>query len=175
MQSSSNKNKLILIGVFLVALVVAVVLATTGGEDTPEAFDPNSISKPEVEVPEGDPPEELEIEDITEGEGTEAQPGDTLTMQYVGVNYSNGKEFDSSWEGGEPFTFQIGAGSVIPGWDEGIVGMKVGGRRQLIIPPDLGYGAEGSPPDIPPNETLVFVVDLLDVEATPEAPAPPTP
>ncbi len=173
MQNSSTTSKLILIGVFVVALVAAVVIASSGGEDSSEPFDPNSISKPEVEVPDGEPPKELEIEDITEGEGTEAAAGDTLTMQYVGVNYSNGEEFDSSWDAGEPFTFQIGAGSVIPGWDQGIVGMKVGGRRQLIIPPDLGYGAQGSPPDIPPNETLVFVVDLLDVQATPEqAPAP---
>lgn len=175
MQSSSNTSKLILIGVFVVGLVVAVILATSGGDDAPEAFDPDSISKPEVEVPDGDPPTELEIEDITEGEGTEAAAGDTLTMQYVGVNYSNGKEFDSSWDGGEPFTFQLGAGNVIPGWDQGIEGMKVGGRRQLIIPPDLGYGAQGSPPDIPPDETLVFIVDLLDVQATPAATPPPAP
>ncbi len=164
MQSSSNKSKLILIGVFLVALVVAVILATTGGDDAPEAFDPTSISKPEVEVPDGPPPDELQINDITEGEGTEAQVGDTLTMQYVGVNYSNGKEFDTSWDKPEPFSFQLGAGSVIPGWDQGIVGMKVGGRRELTIPPDLGYGAQGSPPDIPPDETLIFIVDLLDVQ-----------
>jgi peptidylprolyl isomerase len=173
--NQSNRNKLILIGVFVVGLVVAVILATSGGEESSEPFDPDSISKPEVEVPDGEPPKELEIEDITEGEGTEAAAGDTLTMQYVGVNYSNGEEFDSSWESGEPFSFQLGAGSVIPGWDQGIAGMKVGGRRQLIIPPDLGYGAQGSPPDIGPNETLVFIVDLLDVQATPEptpAPAP---
>ncbi len=169
----SNQSKLILIGVFVVGLVVAVILATGGGEDSPEAFDPDSISKPEVEVPDGPPPKELEIEDLTEGEGTEAQAGDTLTMQYVGVSYSNGKQFDASWDNGEPFTFQLGAGSVIPGWDQGIAGMKVGGRRQLIIPPDLGYGAQGSPPAIGPNETLVFIVDLLDVEATTEpVPAP---
>ena len=111
MQSSSNTSKLILIGVFLVGLVVAVILATTGGDDAPEAFDPTSISKPEVEVPDGPPPDELQINDITEGEGTEAQVGDTLTMQYVGVNYSNGKEFDTSWDKPEPFSFQLGAGS----------------------------------------------------------------
>ncbi len=173
MQSQSNNTKLILIGVFIVGLVVAALLATSGGDDSPEAFDPDSISKPEVEVPDGPAPKELQINDITEGEGTEANPGDTLTMQYVGVSYSNGEEFDSSWDAGEPFTFQLGAGSVIPGWDQGIAGMKVGGRRELIIPPDLGYGAQGSPPDIKPNETLVFIVDLLDVEATAEpVPAP---
>lgn len=166
-------RRLIIIGVFLVGLVVAVIVATSGGDASPEAFDPDSISKPEVEVPDGAPPKELEINDITEGEGAEAQPGDTLTMQYVGINYSNGEEFDSSWDAGEPFTFQIGAGSVIPGWDQGIAGMKVGGRRELIIPPNLGYGRQGQPPDIGPNETLVFIVDLLDVQAATEpAPAP---
>ena len=80
----------------------------------------------------------------------------------MGVNYSNGKEFDSSFDSGQPFTFTLGAGEVIPGWDEGVEGMKVGGRRQLIIPPRLAYGAEGSPPAIGPNETLIFVIDLLD-------------
>lgn len=169
----SNQSKLILIAVFVVGLVVAVIVATGGGDDSPEPFDPDSISKPEVEVPDGPPPKELQIEDITEGEGEEAVPGATLTMQYVGINFSDGKEFDSSWDSGEPFTFQLGAGSVIPGWDQGIVGMKVGGRRQLIVPPDLGYGEQGSPPLIKPNETLLFVVDLLDVEVSAEpTPAP---
>ena len=95
-------------------------------------------------MPDGPPPKTLQIDDITEGDGAEAKAGDTLTMQYVGVNYSNGKQFDASWDNGQPFTFQLGAGSVIPGWDQGIQGMKVGGRRELIIPPDLGYGAQGS-------------------------------
>ena len=85
-------------------------------------------------------------------------------MQYVGVNYADGKQFDASWDNGQPFTFQLGSGQVIQGWDQGIAGMKVGGRRELIVPPDLGYGAQGSPPTIEPNETLVFVVDLLDVQ-----------
>ena len=88
-------------------------------------------------------------------------------MQYVGVNYSNGEEFDSSWSTGQPFEFQLGSGGVIPGWDEGIPGMKVGGRRELIIPPDLAYGQQGRPPDIGPDETLVFVVDLVDVQPAP--------
>ena len=87
-----------------------------------------------------------------------------LTMQYVGVNYADGKQFDASWDNGQPFNFQLGSGQVIKGWDEGIAGMKVGGRRELIVPPDLGYGAQGQPPAIGPNETLVFVVDLLDVQ-----------
>ena len=96
-------------------------------------------------------------------------------MQYVGVGYSNGKEFDSSWSAGQPFTFQLGSGWVIPGWDQGIEGMKVGGRRELIIPPDLGYGEQGQPPAIKPDETLVFVVDLLDVQPPGAAPAPAPP
>ena len=89
--------------------------------------------------------------------------GDEVTVQYVGVNYESGEEFDSSW-GREPFSFTVGAGMVIPGWEQGIAGMKVGGRRELIIPPDLAYGEAGSPPSIPPNETLVFVIDLYAVK-----------
>jgi peptidylprolyl isomerase len=104
------------------------------------------------------------VRDADEGDGAEARAGDTVEVEYVGVSYSNGKEFDSSWERPEPFTYQLGAGQVIPGWDQGIAGMKVGGRRELVIPPDLAYGEQGSPPAIKPNETLVFVVDLLDVQ-----------
>jgi peptidylprolyl isomerase len=110
------------------------------------------------------PPKKLEIEDLEEGSGAEAKAGDLVTVQYVGVNYKNGEEFDASWNGGEPFTFPLGAGEVIAGWDQGVQGMKVGGRRELVIPPSLGYGATGSPPAIPPNEALIFVVDLLAVE-----------
>ena len=106
----------------------------------------------------------LEIKDLEEGTGAEAKAGDEVTVQYVGVNYKNGKEFDASWDRGEPFAFQLGAGMVIPGWDQGVEGMKVGGRRELIIPPELAYGPEGSPPAIGPNETLIFVIDLLEVE-----------
>ena len=156
------RTKLIAIGVFSVALVIAVIVVTTGNGDESAASE--EPTRPEVEVPDGEPPTALEIDDITEGSGAEAQTGDTVSMQYVGVNYSNGEEFDASWDRGEPYTFELGSGSVIPGWDEGIPGMKVGGRRELIIPPDLGYGAQGQPPDIPPNETLVFIVDLLDVQ-----------
>jgi len=115
-------------------------------------------------VPDGPPPADLQITDVTEGDGAEVQAGDTLTMQYVGVDYATGKEFDSSWDAGQPFTFQLGSGEVIPGWDQGLEGMKVGGRRELVIPPDLAYGKAGQPPTIKPNETLVFVVDLLDAE-----------
>jgi peptidylprolyl isomerase len=156
------QTKLIAIGVFLVAIVIGVVVATSGGDD--EEAPAEALTKPEVEVPDGPPPKELEITDITEGDGEEAQAGATVQMQYVGVNYSDGQEFDSSWSRDEPFTFTLGAGEVIPGWDEGIAGMKVGGRRELIIPPDLAYGKAGSPPAIGPDETLIFVVDLVDVQ-----------
>ena len=125
---------------------------------------PEVAGKPKVTVPEGPPPTELQIEDLKPGTGAEAKAGSQLSMNYVGVNYSNGEEFDSSFTAGAPIEFQLGTGAVIPGWDQGIEGMKVGGRRQLVIPPALAYGAQGSPPVIGPNETLVFVVDLLNVQ-----------
>ncbi len=119
--------------------------------------------KPEVDFPEGPPPGELQLVDLAEGEGAEAAPGDTAVVHYVGVAYSTGEEFDASWNRGEPFSFPLGAGNVIAGWDRGVVGMKVGGRRRLVIPPDLGYGDRGAGAVIAPGETLIFVVDLLDV------------
>ena len=119
-------------------------------------------TKPKVTVPKGAPPKKLVVKEIEKGSGATAESGDEVTVQYVGVNYKNGKEFDASWDRGEPFTFQLGAGMVIPGWDQGVEGMKVGGRRELIIPPELAYGPEGSPPAIGPNETLIFVIDLLE-------------
>ncbi|MFI5027430.1 MAG: FKBP-type peptidyl-prolyl cis-trans isomerase [Solirubrobacterales bacterium] len=114
-------------------------------------------------VPKGAPPKRLVVKEIEKGTGAEAKAGDEVTVQYVGVNYKNGKEFDSSWSRNEPFSFKLGAGMVIPGWDKGVAGMKVGGRRELIIPPNLAYGPAGAPPSIGPNETLVFVIDLLAV------------
>jgi peptidylprolyl isomerase len=123
----------------------------------------SSGKKPKVTVPDGPAPKELVVEDLEEGTGKAAKAGDALTMDYVGVSYSTGKEFDSSFSAGQPFDFTLGQGMVIAGWDEGIEGMKVGGRRKLIIPPDKAYGAQGSPPSIKPNETLVFVVDLLAI------------
>ncbi|MEX2395110.1 MAG: FKBP-type peptidyl-prolyl cis-trans isomerase [Actinomycetota bacterium] len=117
-------------------------------------------TKPTIEVPDDDPPSGLVITNIVDGDGKEAPPGATVTIHYTGVSWSTGEEFDSSWEG-EPATFPLG--NLIPGWQQGIPGMKVGGRRQLIIPPVLGYGEAGSPPVIAPNETLVFVIDLIDV------------
>ena len=125
-------------------------------------FDPNT-TKPEIELPEGGAPDELVIEDITVGDGAEATPGSTVAAHYVGVALSTGEEFDASWNRGEPLSFPVGTGRVIRGWDEGIVGMKVGGRRKLTIPPALGYGARGAGGVIGPNETLIFVVDLVDV------------
>ena len=105
----------------------------------------------------------LVIKDLITGTGKTATPGSTVTVNYVGVLYKGGKEFDSSWKRNQPFTTPLSSGSVIEGWVQGIPGMKVGGRRELIIPPRLGYGKTGSPPTIPANATLVFVVDLLSV------------
>jgi peptidylprolyl isomerase len=122
-----------------------------------------TLSKPTVDVPAGAPPADLEITDITVGDGPEAQPGQRVSVQYVGVAHSTAKEFDSSWSRNEPFEFALGAGHVIAGWDRGVAGMKVGGRRQLIIPAKLGYGDRGAGGVIKPGETLIFVVDLLGV------------
>jgi peptidylprolyl isomerase len=119
--------------------------------------------KPEIDFPEGPPPSELEVTDVLAGDGDEAAPGRTAIVHYVGVAYSSGEEFDASWNRGEPFAFPLGAGRVIAGWDQGVVGMKVGGRRRLVIPPDLGYGDRGAGSAIAPGETLIFVVDLIDV------------
>jgi peptidylprolyl isomerase len=121
-------------------------------------------TKPKVTVPKGAPPKKLVAKEIEEGSGATAKAGDRVTVQYLGVDYGNGKEFDSSWSRSEPFSFNLGAGEVIPGWDQGVAGMKVGGRRELIIPPQLAYGEAGAPPAIGPNETLIFVIDLLGVE-----------
>lgn len=138
--------------------------ATTSAEtETTAGDDVDTSQRPEVTVPEGDPPAGLEIVDLKEGDGATASAGDTVTVDYVGVAQSTGQEFDASWNLGQPFTFTVGQGAVIRGWDEGIPGMKVGGRRQLVIPPDLAYGEQGAPPDIGPNETLIFVVDLRSI------------
>ena len=119
--------------------------------------------KPEIDFPEGDAPTELQITDITVGDGTEATKGSTVSVHYVGVTHSGGEEFDASWNRGEPLRFPLGVGYVIPGWDTGVQGMKVGGRRQLVIPPHLAYGERGAGGVIGPNESLIFVVDLLEV------------
>jgi peptidylprolyl isomerase len=123
----------------------------------------NTKVKPAVPKQKGNPPTKLVVKDIVVGKGRAAKKGDRLSMQYVGVTYADGNEFDSSWDRGQPFKFQLGKGSVIKGWDQGLVGIKPGGRRQLIIPAKLGYGATGQPPSIPPNAALVFIVDALSV------------
>ena len=124
----------------------------------------DTSKKPEIPKPSGPPPRKLVKEDIVMGKGPPAKNGDTLMVNYVGVAFSTGKEFDASWDRGEPFPVPLGAGQVIEGWDKGLVGMRKGGRRELTIPPEQAYGAEGAPPAIGPNETLVFVVDLVDIQ-----------
>lgn len=121
------------------------------------------MKKPDVTIPDEQPPAELVIDDITVGDGAEAAAGHQVTVHYVGVSWSTGDEFDASWNRMEPFGFGLGQGQVITGWDEGVQGMKVGGRRRLTIPPHKGYGASGAGGVIKGNETLVFVVDLLAV------------
>ena len=120
-----------------------------------------SNSKPEVDFPDGPPPADLQITDITEGDGKVAGAGDTVKVHYVGVAHSTGEEFDASYNRGAPLEFRLGSGMVITGWDQGIQGMKVGGRRQLVIPPHLAYGDRGAPGAIKPGETLIFVCDLV--------------
>ena len=120
--------------------------------------------RPEVDPVEGPPPTELVAEDITVGDGAEAGAGNTVDVHYVGVAHSSGEEFDASYNRGAPLSFRLGVGQVIAGWDQGVQGMKVGGRRQLVIPPHLAYGERGAGGVIGPGETLIFVVDLVDVK-----------
>ena len=163
--------------------VAAIALAGCGGDDsattadipagpapaakpvtTPQASTnlKDTKSKPQVPAQKGAPPKKLVVKDIVVGKGRAAKKGDKLSMQYVGVLFDDGSEFDSSWDSGQPFEFTLGQGMVIKGWDQGLVGIKPGGRRELIIPPDLAYGPQGQGP-IGPNETLVFVVDAVKV------------
>jgi peptidylprolyl isomerase len=122
-----------------------------------------SSQKPDVVVPAGNPPADLVMEDVTVGTGAEAKSGANVEVHYVGVAWSTRKEFDASWNRGDTFEFRLGAGQVIAGWDQGVAGMKVGGRRILTIPPHMGYGAQGAGGVIKGGETLIFVVDLLNV------------
>jgi peptidylprolyl isomerase len=175
--------------IVLAWLVLALFAVACGGDDdggggqaaapeettTPTAtaapgrINPASISKdlsakPKIPKPSGSPPTKLQKADIVKGKGKAAGAGDTVSVQYVGNSWSTGAQFDASWDrGGEPFTFPLGAGQVIPGWDEGVAGMRKGGRRLLVIPPDLAYGAQSPSPAIGPNETLIFVVDLKKI------------
>jgi len=155
-----------------IVIVAAVLIGRSGGSGSKQGscqMPPGPVAtskkktKPTVEVPDCAPPETLIVNELERGTGQEAKQGDKVTVQYVGVNFEGGEEFDSSWSRNEPFPFTLGGGEVIPGWDQGVEGMKVGGRRELVIPPELAYGESGSPPTIGPNETLVFVIDLLKV------------
>jgi peptidylprolyl isomerase len=123
-----------------------------------------ALEKPQIDKPEGDIPFDLGVEDIVVGDGDEAVSGSKVAVHYVGVSFTTGDEFDASWNRGEAFKFKLGAGNVIPGWDAGVVGMKVGGRRKLTIPSAMAYGARGAGGVIKPHEPLVFVVDLLSVD-----------
>ena len=157
----------------LLALALAL-LAGCGGDDsetaataTPKATaapdNTDVTKKPTVTVPDELPPDELQSEDIVKGKGPAAKKGDTVTVQYVGVAWSTSVEFDASWDAGQPFTFKLGEGKVIPGWDKGVPGMRKGGRRQLTIPAEMAYGAQGQPPKIGPNECLRFIVDMVKI------------
>ncbi|MGW9212047.1 FKBP-type peptidyl-prolyl cis-trans isomerase [Embleya sp. NPDC055664] len=123
----------------------------------------SKLTKPEIDFPEGGVPADLEITEIWEGDGAVAQAGQDVSVHYVGVSFSSGEEFDASWNRGRPLDFRLGVGQVIEGWDRGVQGMKVGGRRKLVIPAHLAYGDRGAPGAIAPGETLIFVVDLLGV------------
>jgi peptidylprolyl isomerase len=161
----------LLIFALCAALVLAIAGCGSGDDSSSEStgasgsdVSTNLNAKPQVTVPAGDAPKKLEEIEVVEGDGAEAKSGDKVTVQYVGVGYDSEEEFDSSWSRNEPFSFGLGAGEVIAGWDQGVAGMKVGGRRELIIPANLAYGPAGSPPTIGPNETLIFVIDLLAVK-----------
>ena len=133
---------------------------------TPTAGEADLSKKPKIPKSTGPAPKQLKVEDVVVGKGPAAKPGDKLSVQYVGVLYNNNKQFDASWDRGKkPLDVTLGAGQVIPGWDSGLVGMKVGGRRKLTIPPDQAYGAQGQPPSIPANATLVFEVDLKKISS----------
>jgi peptidylprolyl isomerase len=153
-----------------VTVTTPTATATTPATTTPKSGSSSSksiskdlSSKPTIPKPTGSVPKRLVIKDIVKGTGKTAKAGDAVTVQYVGVDSKTGEQFDASWDRGQPFQFQLGAQQVIPGWDQGVAGMKVGGRRELIIPPDLAYGPQGQPPAIAPNATLVFVIDMKDV------------
>lgn len=132
-------------------------------ETTAGSSKESSGTKPTITVPSGPPPKQLEIKELIKGTGAEAKSGDKVVVQYVLVDYNTGEEIEASWDRGEPFAFTLGVGEVIPGWDKGVVGMKVGGRRQLIIPPSLAYGSQEAGA-IAPNSTLIFDIDLLAVK-----------
>ena len=123
----------------------------------------DTSTKPVLPKPTGSPPRRLVTEDVVKGKGPPAEPGDTVTVNYLGLAFSTGEDFDNSWDRGQPIKVRLGAGQVIKGWDKGLVGMREGGRRILTIPPELAYGRQGYPPAIAPNETLVFVIDMVKI------------
>jgi peptidylprolyl isomerase len=149
----------------ILAVVVLVIVVSRGGASSDERAkaDITVPNGPTIQLPTGAPPTHLEVKDLKAGTGAEAKPGDQVSVQYVGVLYDDGSKFDSSYDHGQPFSFKLGGGQVIQGWDQGVAGMKAGGRRELIIPPNLAYGPQGQPPTIPANATLVFVIDLVSV------------
>jgi peptidylprolyl isomerase len=159
-------------GALLLAASAVFAVGAGGADDSgdsaasgqPPAVTGEPGQRPQIAKPEGDAPAKLVIKDLSKGKGKAAADGDEVSVQYVGVSWSTGQEFDASWNRGEPFEFELGSGQVIPGWDQGVVGMKAGGRRELVIPPDLAYGPQGQPPTIAPNETLVFVIDLEKIK-----------
>lgn len=176
-----------IVGITVVVLILALLVSVFAGDDdatdvasegdtsttTAPAADPiecatsgagevDTATKPEITIPEGEPPTELECTDLVVGDGDEVALGDTIEVHYVGVKHSDGSQFDASWDGGEPATFSLTVGSLIKGWTDGIPGMKAGGRRELVIPPDLAYGPAGSGHELA-GETLVFVVDVISV------------
>jgi peptidylprolyl isomerase len=176
--NKAARRRRVIMAVVVAAIVVglmALVAVVGGGDDegdqaeAPEPTTTTAPEKPEVTIPETPAPTELQSTDITVGEGEKAQTGDTLTVHYVGKIYATGDEFDSSYES-DPIQVQLLAPGIIEGWAQGLVGVQAGGRRQLVVPPDLGYGPEGDPPTIPPNSTLVFVIDVLDVQKAPAQP-----
>lgn len=173
---------LLMIGACLVLFVAgcgddssttAETSATTAEEQSPPATEEKSSAekateeaekktKPQISVPKGAPPAKLVMNDLEVGTGPTAKAGDEVSVHYVGVDYKSGQQFDASWDRGEPFAFELGSSVVIPGWEKGVAGMKVGGRRELVIPPELAYGSQGGG-GIAPNSTLIFVVDLLAI------------
>jgi peptidylprolyl isomerase len=171
MRTGSSKRPVVAVAATSIALMLSAcaghgAAASGATTTTPPAASPSPSADagPTVSIPPGPPPTTLERQDLRVGHGARAARGDTVTVQYVGVAWSTRQVFDSSWSRNQPISFKLGAGRVIPGWDRGVPGMRVGGRRELVIPPRLAYGAQGYPPAIGPNETLVFVIDLLKVK-----------
>jgi peptidylprolyl isomerase len=171
-----------LITALLLAGCLSAGLVACGGDDDSSSGDTTTVSgpqrsakdvdvgdatntktKPSVGVPDGKPPKKLEKLDLVDGTGAPLKSGDKLKANYVGLAWSTGQEFDASWDRGETIDVEVGSGGVIPGWDRGLIGMRQGGRRLLVIPPDLAYGAQGQSPTIGPNETLVFVIDAVKI------------